>query len=229
MSAWALNRLLVTGPPAEVVRFARRMPGRPATRLGPAGRTSVERPRHGDDDCGPQRFCLNAFHPVPDAVLRSPDPAAIARWQEVHWGCDYDADPQVVIRRARGVREIDFETPWAAPVVWLGHVAAEYPALYFGLDWLLPYDISEHGSATAEGGVLDVGPVEEEDDVEWLEHHVFGARPWGGGWGAGTGASHQQCRDEGGPCRRRRPSRAHPGQLTLFDPEAFGASAPAGI
>src|ERR1700692_1950047 len=117
MASWCLNHLTITGAEQDVTAFREMAVGH-----SPWKKTEEPNP-------------LN-FHnlvPVPPEVLQAGDDEAGCRWECINWGCKWGGcEARGGLLSAERI-VYRFDTPWAAPFVWLATVAKRFPTLSFDL------------------------------------------------------------------------------------------------
>lgn len=182
MPNWCSNNVDITGPQAEIARFARNMRGHVASY-----------PSHSHDDkwaafddirkraqyASPpdvtgdvREFCMNALYPVPDDIRRFPfdcnqaqrvreelgEPPASGgyQWQVDNWGTKWDVDADVTTHPDHIF--VTFESAWSPPSAFVQKISEDYPELSFQIEFSEPganyagMERYERGECVAEEG-----------------------------------------------------------------------------
>jgi hypothetical protein len=140
MPNWASNRLTLSGPHAEIMRFR-----------NTCIRVALE--EDSDKEC----FDLGALVPMPPVIVATlegrsaeakqaaADATGFETWYDwciAHWGCKWNTSNLQVITTAPDLIDIGFETAWSAPEPAFAALAVQFPLLSGrvcvieeGMDW----------------------------------------------------------------------------------------------
>jgi Ferredoxin-like domain in Api92-like protein len=127
MPNWVTNRLTLSGPHAEIVRFQ-----------NTCIRATLE------EDSDGESLDLGALVPMPAVIVATLDDHSTAvkqaaleatgfedwyDWRLHHWGCKWNTSNFRVITVATELFDVSFQTPWSAPEPALAALATQFPLL----------------------------------------------------------------------------------------------------
>ena len=140
MPNWCANRLRISGPTEDLVRFQKEAVG-----------FSPWHPSEPADE--PAALNFHSLVPIPPDVLAAGYGTSGCDWEWQYWGCKWGAVHVTMVDEWEGGALYEFDTAWSPPLPFLKLVSKAWPTLVFVMDYEEPLD-GFKGLAQAKAGVL---------------------------------------------------------------------------
>lgn len=120
MPNWCSNTLTIKGNAEDIKKFKEQA----------VGYRPYDEP---DADEEPNLLEFHKLYPIPDGILKSDYHTIGYQWEIEHWGDKWGSSSTYIGEETDRLLVYKFETPWLPPLLFLKHVAAEWPKLKFDI------------------------------------------------------------------------------------------------